>query len=193
MDGVSVTVNGKSAYVYYISPTQVNLLTPPDAMAGAVQVVVSHNGSTSAAFTAQANRCHRRSSCSMALTLPRHTSTEVISGPPVSTPDSPRRRNQAKPWCSTAMGSDQRQRPWSAEPPRNREPCRRAGHQDRRHQRDRAVCRLGCAGRVSAQRGDSVLDPGWGPADHGDVQWRHDSGGDVDHHTALKARLPSRS
>ena len=43
LDGVSVTVNGKSAYVYYISPTQVNLLTPPDAMAGAVQVVVSDN------------------------------------------------------------------------------------------------------------------------------------------------------
>src|SRR5580704_4138841 len=33
LDGVSVTVNGKSAYVYYISPTQVNILTPPDAMA----------------------------------------------------------------------------------------------------------------------------------------------------------------
>ena len=35
LDGVSVTVNGKSAYVYYISPTQINILTPPDAHARA--------------------------------------------------------------------------------------------------------------------------------------------------------------
>ena len=32
LDGVSVTVNGKAAYVYYISPSQVNILTPPDAI-----------------------------------------------------------------------------------------------------------------------------------------------------------------
>ena len=54
LDNVSVTVNGKSAYVYYISPTQVNILTPPDAMTGAVPVVVTVNGSASAAYTAQA-------------------------------------------------------------------------------------------------------------------------------------------
>jgi uncharacterized protein (TIGR03437 family) len=54
LDGVSATVHGKAAYVYYISPTQVNILTPPDAMSGAVQVVVTNNGSTSPAYTAQA-------------------------------------------------------------------------------------------------------------------------------------------
>jgi uncharacterized protein (TIGR03437 family) len=54
LDGVSATVNGKSAYVYYISPTQVNVLTPPDAMNGPVQVVVTNNGTMSGAFTAQA-------------------------------------------------------------------------------------------------------------------------------------------
>jgi len=54
LDGVGVTVNGKSAYVYYISPTQVNILTPPDAMQGSVAVVVTNNGATSAPFTAQA-------------------------------------------------------------------------------------------------------------------------------------------
>jgi uncharacterized protein (TIGR03437 family) len=54
LDGVSATVNGKSAYVYYISPTQVNILTPPDAVTGAGQVTVTANGATSAAFTAQA-------------------------------------------------------------------------------------------------------------------------------------------
>jgi uncharacterized protein (TIGR03437 family) len=54
LDGVSVTVNGKSAYVYYISPTQVNILTPPDALPSSVPVQVTNGGVVSAAFTAQA-------------------------------------------------------------------------------------------------------------------------------------------
>jgi uncharacterized protein (TIGR03437 family) len=53
LDGVSVTVNGKTAFVYYISPTQVNVLTPPDAISGPVQVVLTYNGS-SASYTAPA-------------------------------------------------------------------------------------------------------------------------------------------
>jgi len=47
-------VNGKNAFVYYISPTQINVLTPPDAMSGAVPVVVTDNGAASASFTALA-------------------------------------------------------------------------------------------------------------------------------------------
>jgi uncharacterized protein (TIGR03437 family) len=54
LDGVSATLNGKSAYVSYISPTQVNILTPPDAMTGSVPVVLTENGAASAAFTAPA-------------------------------------------------------------------------------------------------------------------------------------------
>ncbi len=54
LDGVSVTVNGKAAYLYYISPAQINILTPPDAMSGAVQVVVTVTGSSSAPYMAQA-------------------------------------------------------------------------------------------------------------------------------------------
>jgi uncharacterized protein (TIGR03437 family) len=53
LDGISATVNGKPAYVYYISATQVNILTPPDVMSGPVQVAVTNNGATSASFTAQ--------------------------------------------------------------------------------------------------------------------------------------------
>jgi uncharacterized protein (TIGR03437 family) len=53
LDNVSVTVNGIPAYVYFISPLQVNILTPPDALSGSVQVVVTNNGLTSAAFHAQ--------------------------------------------------------------------------------------------------------------------------------------------
>jgi uncharacterized protein (TIGR03437 family) len=53
LDNISVTINGIPAYVYYISPLQVNILTPPDALSSSVQVVVDNNGSTSAAFLAQ--------------------------------------------------------------------------------------------------------------------------------------------
>ncbi len=52
LDHVSATVNGKSAYVYYISPGQINILTPPDAMSGPVKVVVSNNGQTTAPYFA---------------------------------------------------------------------------------------------------------------------------------------------
>ena len=54
LDGVGATVNGKPAYVYYISPGQVDILTPPDQMQGPVQVVVTNTGPTAASFTAQA-------------------------------------------------------------------------------------------------------------------------------------------
>ncbi len=54
LDHVSASVNGKSAYIYYISPTQVNILTPPDAISGPLQVTVTNNGAASVAFNAQA-------------------------------------------------------------------------------------------------------------------------------------------
>ncbi len=54
LDVVSVTVNGKPAYIYYISPTQINILTPPDALSGPVAIVVTNNGTATASFTANA-------------------------------------------------------------------------------------------------------------------------------------------
>jgi uncharacterized protein (TIGR03437 family) len=42
LDGVSVTANGKPAYVYYISPTQLNVLAPDDpAQGGSVPIQVT--------------------------------------------------------------------------------------------------------------------------------------------------------
>jgi uncharacterized protein (TIGR03437 family) len=55
LDGLSVTVNGVPAYVYYISPTQVNILTHPNAISGSVPVQVSDNGVISANFMVQAH------------------------------------------------------------------------------------------------------------------------------------------
>jgi uncharacterized protein (TIGR03437 family) len=54
LDGVSVTMNGEKAFVYYISPTQINILTPPDLASGTVQAQVTTNAGTGSSFTTQA-------------------------------------------------------------------------------------------------------------------------------------------
>jgi len=54
LDGVSATVAGQPAYVYYISPSQINILTPPGAISGEVAVTVENNGTQSSPFMAQA-------------------------------------------------------------------------------------------------------------------------------------------
>lgn len=51
LDGVSVKINGKPAYLSYVSPGQVNVLVPDDAAAGDMQLELSNSGSTSNAFT----------------------------------------------------------------------------------------------------------------------------------------------
>jgi uncharacterized protein (TIGR03437 family) len=53
LGGVSVTVNGKAAFVYFISPGQLNVLTPIESATGLVQVVVTSGGVSSAPFNAQ--------------------------------------------------------------------------------------------------------------------------------------------
>jgi len=53
LDGVSVTIDGKPAFVYYISQSQINVQAPSDTALGPVDVVVNNNGSVSAPATAQ--------------------------------------------------------------------------------------------------------------------------------------------
>jgi uncharacterized protein (TIGR03118 family) len=48
IDGVGVTVNGEAAYISYVSPMQLNFLTPADIPAGAAQIQVTNNGEVSA-------------------------------------------------------------------------------------------------------------------------------------------------
>jgi len=52
LTGVSATVDGKPAYVYYISPNQVDLIAAADTTQGPVQVVVTNNGLAGAPVTA---------------------------------------------------------------------------------------------------------------------------------------------
>jgi uncharacterized protein (TIGR03118 family) len=48
LDGVSVMIDGKPAYVYYVSPSQIDVIAPADSTSGSVGVVVTNNGSVSA-------------------------------------------------------------------------------------------------------------------------------------------------
>ena len=50
LDGVSVTIGGKLAYLNYISPGQINLVVP-DVGPGPMQVTVANSGGTSTALT----------------------------------------------------------------------------------------------------------------------------------------------
>jgi uncharacterized protein (TIGR03437 family) len=53
LDGVTVSVGGKPAYLYYVSPSQINLLAP-DIPPGSTQVTVSTSAGTSSTFTVNA-------------------------------------------------------------------------------------------------------------------------------------------
>ena len=55
LDGVSVTMGGKPAYVYFISPGQINVLAP-DVAPGPTSVTVTTAGGTSAALTTTASQ-----------------------------------------------------------------------------------------------------------------------------------------
>src|SRR3954452_11658770 len=54
LDGVSVTMGGKPAYVYYISPTQINAQAP-DFGAGSMAVTVTNGSGTSNSMSATAD------------------------------------------------------------------------------------------------------------------------------------------
>lgn len=53
LDGVSVTINGKSPSVYYISPSQINVQAPADTLSGSVDVVVTNSFGASSATRVQ--------------------------------------------------------------------------------------------------------------------------------------------
>ncbi len=50
LDGVGVTFNGKPAYIYYVSPGQLNVLAPPDTLVGFLEVEVRNANGRSDPF-----------------------------------------------------------------------------------------------------------------------------------------------
>ena len=55
LDGTSVKIGGQSAFIYYISPTQVNALVPSGVSTGSQQLTVTAGTATSAAFNVTVN------------------------------------------------------------------------------------------------------------------------------------------
>lgn len=53
LDGVSASVAGQAAYIYFVSPSQVNILTPPGALPASSPVRLTTGTNTSAAFDAK--------------------------------------------------------------------------------------------------------------------------------------------
>jgi uncharacterized protein (TIGR03437 family) len=52
LGGVTVNIDGRAAFVYYVSPGQVNVLAPADTTQGAVSVTLTNSAGTSAAASA---------------------------------------------------------------------------------------------------------------------------------------------
>ena len=50
LDGISVSINGKPAYVWYLSPTQLNVQAPEDTVTGNVAITVTNCIATSSQF-----------------------------------------------------------------------------------------------------------------------------------------------
>jgi uncharacterized protein (TIGR03437 family) len=77
LDNTSVTVNGKSAAVEYIQPSQVNIQAPDDTAVGPVQVVVT-TPSGSSTLTVNSRSLLLGSSRQRRPTLSRSTPTIVM-------------------------------------------------------------------------------------------------------------------
>jgi uncharacterized protein (TIGR03437 family) len=102
LDGVSVTVNGKPAYVYFISPAQVNILTPPDALPSSVQVQVTVGGVQSNITTVSAQPQSLSffefvSSAGLHYVYGRHANDNSLIGPPGLFPSAPSITTPVKP------------------------------------------------------------------------------------------------
>jgi len=50
LDGISVSINGKPAYVWYLSPTQLNVQAPEDTTLGSVMITVTNCHATSSPY-----------------------------------------------------------------------------------------------------------------------------------------------
>jgi uncharacterized protein (TIGR03437 family) len=55
LDGVTVRISGQPAFIYYVSPGQINAQVPSTVAPGAVTVVVFSDGQSSAAYPVQVN------------------------------------------------------------------------------------------------------------------------------------------
>ena len=187
LDGVSVTVNGKSAYVSYISPVQVNILTPPDAMSGPVQVVLARERRRCGYFHGTgAGCCRHRSSISVEGRMLWRPSRWDIGGSGESLSG---RDDTCQAWRGYR---DLCERIWA-----DIDACSQrvfvairnfidpASHYYRKHQGNGAVCGVNLGRPFSIQRCRSGAYARWGPDGHSDLRRGVHAGWYVDHSSIL--------
>jgi uncharacterized protein (TIGR03437 family) len=81
LGGVSVQINGKAAFVQYVSPTQVNVLAPADSSLGTVSVTVTNSSGTSdAASTTMAAVLPGLSALSNYVRAVRYPDGAIVNG-----------------------------------------------------------------------------------------------------------------
>jgi uncharacterized protein (TIGR03437 family) len=102
MDNISVKVNGKPAYIYFISPTQINILTPPDPLPAQTEIEVTNNGVKTNVFTVAAaarslSFFENVSTENKRYVYARHQSDNGVIGPPGLFPGFPNLSSPAKP------------------------------------------------------------------------------------------------
>jgi uncharacterized protein (TIGR03437 family) len=78
LQGVSVTIDGKPAYVEYISPTQINVLAPDDTTVGSESVQVTVNDQQSNKLTAQEQQLAPSFFANSGIIAAEHTNYSVI-------------------------------------------------------------------------------------------------------------------
>ncbi len=162
LDGVSVTVNGKPAYVYYISPTQVNILTPPDQISGTVNTQVTNNGVEAAAVAQAASTAPSFFVFGSGPYVAATHATGALIGPlafyPGSTTPGRTGRNRGplwqRIWPNFDSGGERGGHTIG-------DVDHHAGHHNRRHQCDCAVRGSGSSGRVSVQRAGTAKHYRW--------------------------------
>ncbi len=77
LGGTTVTINGRPAYLSFVSPGQINLQAPDDATTGAVSVVVTTGGGT-ASRPLHCSRIRRLSNCSIQAMSPPLSSGRTV-------------------------------------------------------------------------------------------------------------------
>jgi hypothetical protein len=187
LDGVTVTVNGKSAFVYYISPTQVNILTLPDPIRGPVPVKLTNGGMSSAAvsvlsqaispafFVFNGGPYHRRRARQRRLSR---------AGDFVSRVDDARQTRRDGGSICQWIWRDYDARGKRIDFARRNVECP-AGGDDRRPDCSGAIRRPGRGRGIPVQRSGAAHACGRRPAHYRDLQRCQHAGGDAHHRPAL--------
>jgi uncharacterized protein (TIGR03118 family) len=88
VDGVTVTINGQPAFIAYVSPVQINLVTPVELpTSGSVSVVVSNNSLTSATLNVTAQIVAPALFVNGAYAAAYHGANSTIVGPTTLVPN----------------------------------------------------------------------------------------------------------